>query len=314
MKNFNLLYCFDEGYNLQTYASIYSIAKNLTESKIDIYIIHKNPDTFISYSEKIKNFDKVNEVFIFPFEKDISNYPNLKNRHVSEATYYRLFLSEYIPKNLDHIIYLDSDVFCIKDPEHIISYSVENLLKSEFTISAATEVYKTKGNHSSFSRLGLENERYFNAGVMIIDYQKWIKSIEVDELLLTLRKSQHLLDNWDQDLLNIIFDGNYMELTNFLNYRIYFQIPNYFLDNYPIFIHFAGNHKPWTLEGSYDNVADIYFSLLDELEVKTYNIKLKSRKAKSLSILLRNILMFKIFTRRKATKLFIENLKALLSG
>ena len=67
MKNFNLLYCFDEGYNLQTYASIYSIAKNLRESKIDIYIIHKNPDTFTPYNEKIKNFDKVNEVFIFPF-------------------------------------------------------------------------------------------------------------------------------------------------------------------------------------------------------------------------------------------------------
>ena len=27
MKNINLLYCFDEGYNLQTYASIYSISK-----------------------------------------------------------------------------------------------------------------------------------------------------------------------------------------------------------------------------------------------------------------------------------------------
>ena len=40
MKKFNLLYCFDEGYNLQTYASIYSIAKNLTKSKLDIYSIN----------------------------------------------------------------------------------------------------------------------------------------------------------------------------------------------------------------------------------------------------------------------------------
>ena len=73
-------------------------------------------------------------------------------------------------------------------------------------------------------------------------------------------------------------------MTNFLNYIINFEIPNSFLDNYPIFIHFAGNHKPWTVEGSYENVADIYFSLLNELQVKTYNIKLKSRKAKSLSM------------------------------
>lgn len=29
MKNINLLYCFDEGYNTQTYASIYSISKKI---------------------------------------------------------------------------------------------------------------------------------------------------------------------------------------------------------------------------------------------------------------------------------------------
>ena len=231
MKKFNLLYCFDEGYNLQTYASIYSIAKNLTGSKLDIYIIHKNPDTFSYYSKKIKNLENISEVYIFQFNKNISHYPNLKNKHVSEATYYRLFLSEYIPEHLDHLIYLDSDVFCVNDPEHILNYSVENLISSDLTSSVATEVYKTSSN-LIFSKLGLKNVRYFNAGVMVIDFQQWLKEVKIKDVLAILNENQNLLENWDQDLLNIIFDGKYLELTNFLNFRINFSVPEYFIEIY----------------------------------------------------------------------------------
>ncbi len=310
MKKFNLLYCFDEGYNLQTYASIYSIAKYLTKSKLDIYIIHKNPDTFISYSEKIKNLENIGEVYLLQFNKNISHYPNLKNKHVSEATYYRLFLSEYIPGHLDHLIYLDSDVFCVNDPEYALNYSVENLISSDLIISAATEVYKTS-NNLIFSKLSLNDVRYFNAGVMVIDFQQWLKEVKIEDFLAILNENQNLLDNWDQDLLNIYFDGDYLELTNFLNFRINFSIPSYFIENYPIFIHFAGNHKPWTLEGSYDDISDIYFTLLEELKVKSYNIKLKSRKLKAIGFLIKKIVTLKIFQNKNYFKLLIENLKAL---
>ena len=78
MKNINLLYCFDEGYNLQTYASIYSISKNLKNCKLSIYIIHKNPNTFQDYLNKINNFENVDLVSIYQFEKDLSDYPFLK--------------------------------------------------------------------------------------------------------------------------------------------------------------------------------------------------------------------------------------------
>ncbi|MDB3866621.1 hypothetical protein N9309_02570 [Acidimicrobiia bacterium] len=310
MKKFNLLYCFDEGYNLQTYASIYSIAKNLTKSKLDIYIIHKNPDTFSYYSKKIKNLENISEVYIFKFNKNIGHYPNLKNKHVSEATYYRLFLSEYIPEHLEHLIYLDSDVFCVNDPEYVLNYSVENLISSDLTISAATEVYKTS-NNLIFSKLGLKNVRYFNAGVMVIDFQEWLKEVQINDVVAILNENQKLLENWDQDLLNIIFDGKYLELTNFLNYRINFSIPDYFIEIYPIFIHFAGNHKPWTLEGSYDDTSHIYFNLLEELKVKSYNIKLKSRKIKAIGILIKKIVTLKIFKNKNSFKLLIENLKAI---
>lgn len=309
MKNINLLYCFDEGYNLQTYASIYSISKKLKNCKLSIYIIHKNPNTFDDYLIKVNNFENVNNVSVYQFEKDLSDYPFLKDSHVSEATYYRLFISEFLPKSLDHIIYLDSDVFCINNPHFMIVNTVNNLLDSPYTISVATEMYKNNTDLDIFTKLQLENVRYFNAGVMVIDYQKWQKNVKIDELLYLIKKNSKKISNWDQDLLNIYFDGKYLELTNFLNFRIYYPIPIQFFENYALFIHFAGNHKPWTIEGSLDDVSRIYFNLLDELAIDNFVLKNKSRKLYSFIFILKNIYKFiKNNTNRKLLKIIIKSI------
>ena len=71
---------------------------------------------------------------MFKFNRDISNYPNLKNKHVSEATYYRIFISEYLPKNLEEIIYLDSDVFCINNSNQMID-NIFNELKERISLN-----------------------------------------------------------------------------------------------------------------------------------------------------------------------------------
>ena len=44
----NILYCLDENYNVQASNSIYSILEN-TKDKINVYIIHKNPESFQSF-------------------------------------------------------------------------------------------------------------------------------------------------------------------------------------------------------------------------------------------------------------------------
>ena len=41
-------------------------------------------------------------------------FPNLKDVHVSEATYYRLYMDDYLPDNLSSIVYLDADVVCVE--------------------------------------------------------------------------------------------------------------------------------------------------------------------------------------------------------
>jgi len=308
MKNINLLYCFDEGYNLQTFSSIYSVSKNIKNCNLRIYIIHKNPKTFENFIDKINKFENVKSVSIYQFKKDLSDFPFLKNSHVSEATYYRLFLSEYLPSSLEHIIYLDSDVFCINNPNFMISSTIKNLLASDHTISVATEMYKYMPDSDIFAKLKLKNEKYFNAGVMLIDYQKWQKSVKISKLLQILDKNSNKINNWDQDLLNIYFDGNYLELTNILNFKVSSLTPIQYFESNALFIHFAGNHKPWTIEGSIDEVSSIYFNLLKELVIDDFVLNIKSSRSNAIIFILKNITkFFQNRTKRKLLKVAVKS-------
>ena len=82
--------------------------------------------------------------------------------HISEATYYRL-LNEYLPNDLDYIIYVDADIICYRDPIPLIKEEIKKLSKSKYIISARTEVFREKEIEPHWERLGLKGDRYFNA-------------------------------------------------------------------------------------------------------------------------------------------------------
>ena len=177
----NFLYCFDENYNIQGYLSIYSLLENV-DNKISIYIIHKDPKSFEKYKKKIVNHPKAGLIKIHKFEKNI-NFPNLEEAHVSEATYYRLFVTDHIAKDVGHLIYLDADTVVINKVSEDLNNMVEKLRKSNLTIAAKTEEELSVNT----KRLNMKSNKYFNAGVMVIDYEKWIKDSLSKKLISRLK-------------------------------------------------------------------------------------------------------------------------------
>ena len=88
----NFIYCFDENYNLQALTSINSLLMKTSE-KLNIYIIHENPESF---DMGIINKENINSLNIFKIILDDVDFPNLSGTHVSKATYYRFYLSKFI--------------------------------------------------------------------------------------------------------------------------------------------------------------------------------------------------------------------------
>ena len=222
----NFLYCFDENYNKQAFTSIISLLDNVYE-KINIFIIHDKKLLNNEIPNKILNHQNLNIINLYEFNNREYFFPNLEGSHVSEATYYRLFLDNYLDNDIEKLVYLDADTVCLGNPLDLINLQFEDLLKSNKLIAARTELKKSKienyetvgiyAREYPFERLGID-ENYFNAGVMLIDYKSWQKENMKEKLLKNLNILKNEVITWDQDILNSVVNGNYQELDKKFNF------------------------------------------------------------------------------------------------
>ena len=265
-ENINYLYCFDSNYNIQAATSIISLLNN-TSKKINIYVIH-NEDNFNSQVPKeILNHKNLSSLTSYKFNDYKHDFPNIKNVHISVATYFRLFIQNYLPKNEKVFVFLDPDVICIQDPINEIQNIIKKLNNSEFTIAAKTE-------HTSGEERINVNDKYFNAGVMVIDFEKWQKKDFHEQLIHKLNDLKNNIVHWDQDVLNSLLNGNYLELGEVLNFKAATKI-NKISKAKVIFIHYMGSHKPWLTSGMFQKDANFYHSNFRNISEDSFHIEHK---------------------------------------
>ena len=233
------IYCFDENYNRQAATSILSLLRNI-DKEVDIKIIHKNKDSFDKYLKIISNEIFLNEIEVFNFHLENISFPNLTNKHISEATYYRLFLDKVFDKEqrINKTVYIDSDIICLNNPLNSIDKYFNDLEDENFLIGAKTDSFEDNYQH-----------KYFNAGVMIFNYSQWLQNNVFENLRNILIRKDLNFQYWDQDVLNYFFKGNYKEIDSSLNFVIDITENNYeyLINKNIIFLHYLGNKKPWHL-------------------------------------------------------------------
>lgn len=272
----NFLYCFDKNYNNQAFTSMASLLDKVSE-KINIFIIHKSINNEKIIPSFIVSHKNLNELKIYQYNSKIESYPNIENAHVSEATYYRIFFDEYLPKDLNHIIYLDSDFICGENPVIEIKKNLTLLLNSDFTVGAVTQTYKNEQNTELFERINMQSSVYFNAGFLVIDIESWKKNLIKDKFFEKLQNLEFDLKFWDQDLLNHIFDGNYLQLSKYLNFQMRLDKNIYeyieFNEEEVLFYHFLGKQKPWVGRGLFAKNTEIYQKEYRKHSNKTYHIE-----------------------------------------
>tara|TARA_B100001564_G_scaffold244539_1_gene207295 strand:+ start:17739 stop:18695 length:957 start_codon:yes stop_codon:yes gene_type:complete len=305
----NLLYCFDEGYNLQTYISIKSILSKSENLKYNILIIHKNPNSFSKFKNKLLKEKLIENIYIWKFNLNNIDFPNVKNKHISEATYYRLYFAYIIQDNFKNLIYLDSDVFAVNNPEDDLLNTISELENSKHAIAASSE---QKKNKKKYSQNLIFNDKYFNAGVMAINVERWKSVVTDNSVKNIINKYSDDLKHWDQDVLNLLYNGEYLEMSNALNYRIYHESSLIKILENSVLIHYFGNHKPWTIEGGIELESKIYFEYLKEFTNKGYHFVLKSTRKSSLIFLFNTLLSRDILKVRYPMRYFFNGLRTIL--
>ena len=190
-----------------------------------------------------------------------SQIQNLKlNLHASVANYYRLLMADLLPNYLRKILYLDSDIIFKTDIGELWQTDV-----SEYYVAAVAEPFY------DCSYLGFASEdKYFNSGVMLINLDKWRKE-EIGETTINfIEQNPDKIKMWDQDGLNVVLKGKWLELPQQWNQtsRIFEQNPF----TIPSIIHYTGSLKPWNYHCQHPLKSE-YFHYLKKTPWRKFHFK-----------------------------------------
>lgn len=304
----NYLFCFDSNYTVPANCSIFSLLEN-SDEKINIYIMNKDYADHNFLSIKVLNHKNLNSINLSQVNLSEYDFPNIFGTHVSEATYYRLFLQDYILDDIDFITYVDCDVFAIRNPKHLLQKHIENMKLNDKTISVCPE---NSLIDYGINELSLKSNKYFNAGVMIIDMKKWKTNDLKNKFLKIMYEYQQKLLFWDQDILNIYFDGDFESMDDYLNLKFDMErINESNLSTNVSLIHYSGKFKPWSIEGAVNNHSEHFQSIYRNLYERKYFFLLNNKK-NGLKNLVKIISNKSIFHSKYPLSYFLNSMNKLL--
>lgn len=267
----DILYCFDTNYNEQALTSIYSLLEN-SNKKLNIHILHNDPKSLSKSIELVKGHEKLKKINLYMFKNDDYNFPKIEGSHVSKATYFRMFIEDYIDSEIKNILYIDPDVICLNQFNETVEQLTEDLNFQNKLISVKTEHIKSRHNKNIFERLNISN-KYFNAGIMLINYEKWNQSKIKHLLVDTSKEIEDHIVYWDQDVMNKYLDGEYHELPVQLNQHPFnFKNSEEYYAKNTIFLHYSGKNKPWNKKGFKDKNSVFYKKFYEEVFKKKLTV------------------------------------------
>ncbi len=142
------------------------------------------------------------------------------HRRMSPAVYFRLWLADFLPGNMDRILYLDSDIICRGDIAPLFDADLGGATLGavrQFRTSRWGSVLLRPSYRASLMRADL-----FNSGVLLIDLKRWRARGIADAVLAWRRASGQLTRLHDQDALNAILRDDWHQLSARWNFGNWF--------------------------------------------------------------------------------------------
>jgi len=223
-----------------------SLKKSNKNNNIKCHIISDfiSPKNHRKIKSVVSNSRICLEFYIVP---DILDRDFKVDKHAKNANYYRLFLTEILPMNIQKVLYLDSDMLVLSDLAEVWEFDISNN-------ALAAIPFK---NEKRANALKIESDQYFNSGVMLVNLDFWRKNNSVLSFLRCMEQSSNIIEYWDQDVLNYVFSESVEFLNDKWNYCEIYD------NNSEInILHFAGAHKPWSQHYPWNKNKEMYFQYL----------------------------------------------------
>ena len=242
----------DDAYVEQFKVVLFSIAQQMPQQDFQVFVMQKN---LLEQDTAIKKYvEKLGMVYhpIAVGEEAFAHAPTTDR--YPDTIYYRLLAHEFLPAEVDKILYLDADLICLNDFRDLYEMEMGNQLY-------AAASHNEDGRLLDYvNKLRLKNfemdSSYFNTGILLMNLKAIRLTVNRKDILDFIEKNRNRLILPDQDVLNGLYADRVMvipdEIYNYdARYSLIYQAKsqgkwdlNWVIDH-TVFLHFAGRDKPW---------------------------------------------------------------------
>lgn len=178
--------------------------------------------------------------------------------------YTRLFIPYFIPAHIKKVIFLDVDMIVLEDISKMWNTDLENNIVGAVQ-DQFIQIVSKWGGVSNYEELGIDaDNKYFNAGLMVIDIEKWKAADITNKVLNCIFDNSNLAQFQDQYGLNAVLAKDWYEFDPLWNRFAYSE------DKNPHLIHFTGRkpiYKTYEFSEAYKN---LFFKYLDQTQWKNF--------------------------------------------
>ncbi|MBQ5646461.1 MAG: glycosyltransferase family 8 protein [Treponema sp.] len=222
-----------------------------------------------SYEKRIKEFESEDVKIEFIFLKETIEKIKAKfhlRDYYSIETYYRFFIANMFPQ-YDKVLYCDCDVIVLGDIAELYNHNIDNYLVGACPEEVMAEV-KVFGDYVE-QALDVECEKYFNAGVMLMNLDGFRKE-NIEEKFFDMLQKYTFRVTQDEDYLNVLCKGK-VKLFHLGWNKTAFKNEK-FNDKDLKLIHYKIHWKPWHYDGvlyenhfwDYAKQTSFYEEILDK--------------------------------------------------
>lgn len=252
----HVAYCFDNNYKQHFFASVTSLCLNYKNSQEDLTIHILTESMNESLEQQLNDLKATFRVTIQNYTLQKEHYSVIQQLpaksaiapHLNIAAYYRLFLLEMLPQEVDRIVYLDSDTIVLSSIDLLINSNLDGQLiggVADFSESQMKAHYQIN--------------QYINSGVLLVDVKKWQAESISAQCMEQFKQTQIPLRFLDQCAINLAIEHK-KPLDTKWNQFITAGNYNHAMPTEGI-LHFITPDKPW--QAWYENpTKELYWQYL----------------------------------------------------
>lgn len=243
MSRPNILVSANSAYVMPLAVMLTSLFEN-NSAQMDVYLLWSDlSDGELTLLEQL-TISRGSRLFPIQITAEIfEGAPTLK--YISRETYFRLLAADYLPNETDRVLWLDADIIVTGDILPFYNTDFEG----NFVTACSYGEPMRETIRQNCQSLGLsEDDKYFNAGVMLCDIEAW-RSLDLRAMISDCLREDRKLRFPGQDLTNLLFCGQ----IKIVDYRYYNSMVHCisgeddlrFARENAVIIHFPGEAKPW---------------------------------------------------------------------